>query len=120
MTKSRELKRSGLALIIGAFAAYATANLLHNRWGVDLAIVPAALFVGLVLWRRRRVILLPAAVLIFLPSFAFLQISELRAPADSFSFLNHAALLVAGVLGVASAAVALVPRGRTASTPAGE
>jgi hypothetical protein len=112
MTGSRELRRSGLVLIVCAFAAYTAANLLHNRWGVDLALAPAALFVGLVLWRRRRVFLLPAAVLIFLPAFAFFRVSELRAPADPFSFYNHVALLIAGVLGVLSAMVALAPTRR--------
>ena len=87
-----------LALLIGAFGAYMLANLIHNRFGLDPAIAPAALLLTLVLWRRRPVLLVGAALLIALPSFLFLRWSALMEPTTTASFANHVALLAGGVL----------------------
>ncbi|MGH7555705.1 MAG: hypothetical protein ACREMQ_22115 [Longimicrobiales bacterium] len=114
MIGQNELRRRELPLILGAFAAYTSGNLIHNNLGLDPAIVPAAVFVGLVLWRRRRWLLLAAAMVIGLPAFMFLRWSELSKPGDALPFLNHVALLVAGVLAVMSAVLALIPSGRAA------
>ncbi len=46
----RELQRPALFLILGAFAAFTAAVLIHNNFGLDPAIAPPALFVGLLLW----------------------------------------------------------------------
>jgi hypothetical protein len=104
-----------LYLILGAFAAFTTAIVIHNRFGLDPAIAPATLFVGLLLWRRRRAFLLAAALVIALPAFLFLKPAVLLDPEDLLPFSNHAALLLAGLLAVASAVVTLLPASRTAS-----
>ena len=109
MMRTGEVRGAALGLISVAFVAYAAANLLHNRFGLDLAIVPAALFVGLVVWRRRRWQLLAAAFFIGAPSFLFLRWSELTSPTDMLHFSNHAALLAGGVLAVSSVVAVLIP-----------
>jgi hypothetical protein len=109
MTRLRQVRRPALILILCAFAAYAAANLMHNRLGLDPAIVPAALFVGLLLWRRQRGFLLAAAFAMVVPAFLFLRWSELISPSSAPYFFNHVALLAAGGLALAAAIIALVP-----------
>jgi hypothetical protein len=117
MTRSHALPGAGLVLIAGAFAAFATANIIHNDFGLDPAMAPATLFVGLLFWRRHRALLLAAAVVMALPAFSFLNRSELSSPTDALHFLNHLALLLAGVLAVAAAIVTLVPLRRAVLQP---
>jgi hypothetical protein len=109
MTTMRPLRRPALFLILCAFAAYAAANLMHNSLGLDPAIVPAALFIVLLLWRRQRGYLLAAAFVMVVPAFLFLRWSELISPTSALYFFNHIALLAAGGLALAAAITALVP-----------
>jgi hypothetical protein len=92
-----------------AFAAFAIANLIHNNFGLDPAIVPAALLVGLYLWRPRRWLLWGAAIMIALPSFVFLRWDALVPPAVAIPFLNHVALLAAGALAVLGVVISVMP-----------
>jgi hypothetical protein len=111
---TREPASPSLVLLLSAFGAFAAANVIHNAFGVDPAIAPPSLFVGLYVWRRRLVLLLAAAFVIALPSFSFLRPSELSSPTTPLSFANHVALLAAGLLAVACAATALLARRRAA------
>jgi hypothetical protein len=92
-----------------ALAAFAVANVVHNRFGLDPAIVPAAVLTGLVAWRQRRPFLWGAALFIALPSFLFLQWTAFATPGDTWTFVNHVALLAAGSLAVASVIRSLMP-----------
>jgi hypothetical protein len=116
MPKTGDVQRAALGLILAAFVAFAAANVIHNSVGLDPAIVPPALFVGLVFWRKRRWLLLAAAFFIAAPSFSFLRWSELTSPTDTLHFLNHVALLAAGVLAISGAVVVLIPQ-RAAAQP---
>jgi hypothetical protein len=88
--------------IVGAFLAFAIANLIHNDFSVDPAIAPA-LVVGLFYWWRPLPGLLWAtALMIALPSFLFLKPSALTDPANARAFANHLALALAGTLAVVS------------------
>lgn len=111
---NRGTGRVSSSLNLAALATFTCANLIHNDFGLDPAIAPAALFTALYLWKRRTALLLMAAFLIALPAFAFLRLSELSSPASTLSFLNHVALLAAGLLAVAGAVAAL--RGRRHAT----
>lgn len=99
--------RAGRVLVLAAFAAFLIANLIHNRFGVDAAIVPATVFVAVWLWRPRRWIQLVALFFIAAPSLLFFKVAALTGPAGTITFWNHVVLLVAAVLAIAGAIVAL-------------
>lgn len=102
--------------LLAAFSAFTVANLIHNDFGLDAAIIPAALLVGFYCWRPRQVLLWAAAVVIALPAFAFIKWGALGNPADTRFFFNHVALLLAGTLAVLSVLVSVVvSRQRAAS-----
>jgi hypothetical protein len=103
------------ATLLAAFLAFTAANLIHNDFGFDPAIIPAALLVGIYWWRPRRVLLWAAAVVIALPALVFIKWGALGNPADIRFFLNHVALLLAGTLAVLSVLVSVVFRQRTVS-----
>jgi hypothetical protein len=96
-----------VALMLAAVGAFVVANLIHNAWGLDAAVVPGLVFAGLTLWRRRRLFLGVAAVVVVASVLAFLNWSALAAPSDTRPFFNHLFLLAAGVLATASAALGL-------------
>jgi hypothetical protein len=102
---------AGRSLLFLALAAYAAAVVIHNRFGLDPAIAPAALLTALTAWRPRRPLLWGAAFFIAAPSFLFLEWSALTASGDPWTFANHLALLAAGLLAVASAIRSLRPTG---------
>lgn len=62
-------------LLLAAFGAFTIANLIHNDFGFDPVIIPAALLVGFYCWRPRQALLLAAAlaVLSVLASVVFRQ-----------------------------------------------
>jgi hypothetical protein len=87
-------------ILLGAFVALVAANLIHNNFGLDPAVAPAALLVALNWWRPNRWLLRVAAVLIALPAFAFLKLGALANPGSAQPFWNHVALAMAGALAV--------------------
>ena len=103
------MPRTALFLIMAAYAAFTIAVLIHNSFGLDPAVVLPTLFVGLLLWRRRRGFLIAAVIVIAVPAFAFLKPVALSNPDELLYFFNHLALLSAGVLAVAAAVVSLNP-----------
>jgi hypothetical protein len=94
--------------LLGAFGAFATANLIHNNFGLDVAIAPPAIFTALYCWRRRNWLLRTANFFIAIPAFVFLKPSALLDVSNSTVFLNHLALILAGVLGVISLGISFV------------
>lgn len=96
--------------LMAAFIAFLAANVIHNSFGVDPAILPAGVLLGLYLWRRRRGLLWAAALLIAAPAFLFLKWGALASPGDIRPFLNHAALLAAGVLALAAVGASIAVR----------
>lgn len=99
-------------ILLGAFAALVAANLIHNNFGLDPAVAPAALLLALHWWRPNRWLLLAAAILIALPAFAFLKWGALLNPGDARPFWNHLALLLAGLLAVLAAVTSLAAETR--------
>lgn len=93
-----------------AFGAFAAANLIHNDFGLDAAVAPAALLVALYSWRPNRGLLWGAAFVIAFPAFAFLQLRALAETGDVARFLNHWALFVAGAFAVLSVLLDTVTR----------
>jgi hypothetical protein len=70
-----------------------------------------------VLWavyllRPNRVLLILTAVMVALPAFTFFKWSAVTSPQNTLYLLNHIALLLAGVLAVASIIQSFLPRGR--------
>jgi hypothetical protein len=108
------LRHTGVIALTLGYAAFVAANLIHNRLGMDIAVLPATLLMMLYLWRPARAFRLGTAVLIALPALAFLKPRAIYDPSDPTSFANHLALLLAGVLAIAGGASALVPVRRTA------
>ena len=96
--------------LVAAVGAFIVANLIHNKLGLDPAVVPAVVLVGLYWWRPRRALLWIAALAIGLPSFAFFKSGSLLEPANVIPFLNHLALLTAGLLAALSVGQDLWPR----------
>ncbi len=106
--------RRGRALIVAALGAFVIAVLIHNRFGLDPAPVPAVLLTALSWWKPRRSLLLAAAIVIAVPAFSFLQWDALTRASDSARLWNHVFLLLAGLLAVAGAVVVLLrSRART-------
>ena len=97
------------ALLLAALGAFAVANLIHNDFGLDPAIAPAALLAAIYWWRPRRPLLWGAAFVIALPAFAFFKWSALTDPSSARVLYNHLALLAAGSLAIASVVRSLVP-----------
>jgi hypothetical protein len=100
------------ALLASALASFVTANLIHNSGGLDPAIVPATVLAAAV-WRRPGPALSrAAAVAIALPALYFFKWASLTDPVSARVFLNHLALLLAGLLAIASIALGPVPTPR--------
>jgi hypothetical protein len=109
MTSRWNLVRQPEALaLLGAFGSFAAANLIHNHFGLDVAIAPPAIFTTLYCWRRKRWLLHAANFFIAIPAFLFLKPSALLDLSRTPVFINHLALLVAGVLGVISTVVSVL------------
>jgi len=94
-------------LLLAAFTSFLAANLIHNWFGLDPAILPSGVLVGLYLWRRRPGFLWAGALFIALPAFGFLKWSALADPGAFRPFLNHVALLLAAVLALLSVGASL-------------
>lgn len=99
--QTRGIGRGSQALVVAAFGAFLIANLIHNRFGLDPAIIPSAVFVGLLLWRPRRWVLLTAALFIAVPSLLFFKLAAITRPADAVHFINHVFLLLAALAALA-------------------
>lgn len=99
-------------MLLGAFAAWLVANLIHNDFGLDPAVAPATVLGGLYWWRPNRPLLWATAALIAAPALLFFKWRALAEPAGAMPFLNHLALLLAGVLAIASVAMSLRSRQR--------
>jgi hypothetical protein len=89
-------------VIVGAFAAFAIANLIHNDFSFDPAIAPALVLGLFYWWRPRPGLLWATALMIALPSFLFLKPPALIDPTNTRAFANHLALALAGTLAVVS------------------
>ena len=77
----------------------------------DVVIYPAALLVPAALWKNQRWLYVAAAIVIAIPSFAFLDNpSALGRPSEVKPFLNQLFLLLAGVTAILAAISALVRR----------
>ncbi len=100
----RDPRFPALRFVLAAFAAFFVANLLHNNFGIDPAIIPAGILTGLSLRRPHPVLLAAAAVVIAVPAFAFLKWRALTDPSSAHPFLNHLFLLAAGVLALVALA----------------
>lgn len=101
--------RTGRTLIVAAYAAFLAANLIHNRFLVDAAIVPSGVFVALMLWKPHRVFLLAAAICVAAPALGFFKPNALLEPTGVLRFLNHMFLLAGGLLAVAAGIVGVLP-----------
>jgi hypothetical protein len=105
-SKIRSLvKRPASMALAGAFAAFTLANLIHNRLGLDLAIVPAAVLTFLYGWRGKRQLLWASAFFIGIPAALFFSGKALLDPYQTVYFVNHIALLLAAVLACLSFAL---------------
>ena len=111
----RRHPRSGL--LLAAFVAAIAANLIHNRLGLDPAVGPAAVAVALYWWRPGQALLAVAAVLIGAPAILFFDWRALLDPGNIIYFLNHAALLAAGLLAALAVISSFVWSTRRAATP---
>lgn len=89
--------------IIAAFGSFATANLIHNHFGLDRGILPASFCITMLLLRPRRGWLLAAALTIATPTFVFFEWPALLDPFAPAHFANHLALLVAALLAASAA-----------------
>ena len=77
----------------------------------DVVIYPVALLIPVALWKRRRWLYVAAAIVIAIPSLAFLDNpSALSRPAEVKPFLNQLFLLVAGVTAILAAISVLMRR----------
>lgn len=99
--------------LLGAFAAFAAANVMHNHFGLDPAIVPAAVLISLYAWRPHRGLLWGAALFIAAPSFLFFKWRLLVQPGGVLPFLNQLGLLLGGVLALISVLQSLRPQPST-------
>ncbi len=109
LNEARGIGQTGRTLIVAAFASFLIANLIHNRFRVDAAIVPSTVFVILLLWQPRRWVLLAAAFLIAVPSALFFKVAAVTNLANTVHFLNHLFLLLAALLAIGAAVATLVP-----------
>ncbi len=89
----------GRALAFAALVAFVIANVIHNRFGVDVAVIPAVVFSALLLWRPRRWVLVVAAFFIAAPSLLFFRSAALTSPGSAIYFVNHFFLLLAALPG---------------------
>ena len=77
----------------------------------DVVIYPAALLVPAALWKNRRWLYVAAAIVIAIPSLAFLDNpSALSRPAEVKPFLNQLFLLLAGACAIAAGIRALLKK----------
>ena len=80
---------------------FAAAICLHHNFNPaslvrDVVIYPVALLVTAALWKNRPWLYVAAAIVIALPSLAFLEASALSRPGEVKPFLNQLFLLLAG------------------------
>ena len=101
--------------MLAAFAAFLLANLIHNEFGLDAAILPAGIVIVLLLWRALRSLLAAAALTIGVPAFAFLEWSALIQTSNVHRLLNHLALLAGGVLAVVALTAEVILLARAAA-----
>ena len=94
---------------------FAAAICLHHNFNLatmvrDVVIYPVALLAPAALWKRRRWLCVAAAIVIAIPSLAFLNASALGKPGEFKPFLNQLFLLLAGATAILAAISALVRR----------
>jgi hypothetical protein len=95
-------------LFAAAFGSFFAANLIHNRWGVDSALIPGVLFGVLYFRKPAKWTAFLAALGIAGPALAFFRWIAL-ASTDPWYVVNHAFLLGAWAFGIAALVVALRP-----------
>ncbi len=107
------MQRSRLSrlLLLASLGAFLVAIIIHNRGGIDPAIVPGALFTALFFWKPRRVSLVLAAITLAGPAVAFLNFAALTDPARRAFFINHVFLLLTALLALGAVVVGLLPNG---------
>jgi hypothetical protein len=101
--------------LLGAFGAFSAANLIHNNFGLDVAIAPPAIFTALYCWRQKGWLLHAANFFIAIPAFLFLKPSALLDLSRTPVFINHLALLLAGMLSVISTLISVLARRKAIS-----
>jgi hypothetical protein len=102
--------RPAKSLFVAAFCSFLAANLIHNRWGVDSALIPGLVFGALYFRRPTRLTAFLAALGVSGPALAFFRWEALVPREDAWYAVNHAFLLLAGVLGIAAAFAAIRPK----------
>jgi len=107
---SRSAEGPAQIALASALIAFLLSNLIHNDFGLDVAVVPAATFGALFAWRRARPLLWATALFVALPALSFLRPTALTQTADLKVFFNHWALLVAGGLAIVGVLLSLTPR----------
>jgi hypothetical protein len=114
MSRVSLIRQPEALALLGAFGAFATANVIHNNFGLDVAIAPPAIFTALYGLRRKSWLLYAAIFFIALPAFLFLKPAALLDVSRTTIFVNHLALLLAGLLGVVSAVISVLAMRRRA------
>ncbi|HEV8384784.1 MAG TPA: hypothetical protein VGQ11_07920 [Candidatus Acidoferrales bacterium] len=105
---------SARIFLVASSLFFAAAICVHHNFHLasmlrDVAIYPAVLFVPAALWKNRRWLYVAAAIVIALPSFAFLDNpSALTRPAEVKSFLNQLFLLLGGASAILAGVTAFV------------
>ncbi len=94
---------------------FAAAIGLHHDFNLaslvrDAVIYPVALLVTAALWKSRRWLYVAAAIVIAIPSLAFLNVSALGRPGEVKPFLNHLFLLLAGLTAILAGISAFVKK----------
>ncbi len=97
---------SARIFLVASSLFFVAAICLHHNFNPatlvrDVVVYPAVVFVVAALWKKRRWLYAVAAVVIALPSFAFLDhVSSLSRPGQVRPFLNQLLLLLAGICAV--------------------
>lgn len=106
----------GRILIVAGFVSFVAAILVHHRFRAsiirDLAIYPAMVFTGLLVWKERRWLYAVAALTITVPAVSFLDWAALTNFAETTRFLNHLFLFLAAVLAAVGGISGLVGKRR--------
>ncbi len=94
----------GRSMLVAGWIAFVTAILIHHEFRLsimrDIAVYPATIFTGLLLWKPKRWLSAIAAIMIALPALAFVDWAALTEPGETRRFLNHLFLLLAGVFAI--------------------
>lgn len=93
------------SMLFAGWIAFAAALLIHNEFRLvniarDIAIYPATIFTGLLLWKPNRWLSTVAAIMIALPALGFIEWAALTEPGETRRFLNQLFLLLAGVFAI--------------------